>query len=52
MCVFGWIKFEKENGRLRYPSLNLFVRFDPQFDNLRDEQQFNEYLQNIWWYLL
>ncbi len=43
--AFIWMKrFEKEHGWLRYSGLNLLVRFDPQFDNLRDEQQFNDWV--------
>jgi TolB-like protein/lipopolysaccharide biosynthesis regulator YciM len=43
--AFYWMeRFEKKNGWLRFGGLNSFVRFDMQFDNIRNEKQFKDWV--------
>ena len=43
--AFYWMeRFEKENGWLRFGGLNSFSQFDPQFDNIRNEKQFKDWV--------
>jgi TolB-like protein/lipopolysaccharide biosynthesis regulator YciM len=43
--AFYWMeRFEKENGWLSHGSLTLFVKNDPQFDAIRHEKQFKDWV--------
>jgi hypothetical protein len=37
-------RFEKENGWLSFGSLSLYVKNDPQFDAIRHEKQFKDWV--------
>ena len=44
--AYYWMKeFENENGWVRFSTLNSFVKSDKQFDNMRDDQQFKDWVE-------
>ena len=41
-----WMKeFENRNGWLRFSALNAYVKIDLQFDSVRDDQQFKDWVE-------
>ncbi len=43
--AYFWMeKFDQDNGWLKFAGLNSFVQFDTQFDNIRSEKQFKNWV--------
>jgi TolB-like protein/AraC-like DNA-binding protein len=44
--AFYWMgKFDEKKAWFQVPGMNSFVQFDNQFDNIRDEQQFKDWVR-------